>query len=321
MATRAISWILEEGLDVQHGKGLDALSPFMPNFGRTIEANLPAESHNSPRKSTDPVPDRQMDASPSPKDIVDALRQSGYLMEQQVATQLETLGLHVWTNWAFEDVDEGKSREIDVRATRRVVYNEQSRTAAFVEIICECKNNSNPLVFIGRPKSEVDRLHAPAELLLPGRSNETFFRFNFDETHYSSVSQMKAVQFCRIERKGKNWKANHGGLYDSIFYPIAKAVTAQKLNVLKADDYRNGRLVWLFVPMVVTSGDIFFVDSTADEPVPVARDYVNFRRDIQSETLKGAFAIDFIRQDALEKFFDECLQPLLDKITDLMPDD
>ena len=46
-----------------------------------------------------------MDAFPSHIDIITALRQSGYLMEQQVATQLEALGLHVWTNWAFEDID------------------------------------------------------------------------------------------------------------------------------------------------------------------------------------------------------------------------
>ena len=262
-----------------------------------------------------------MDVSPTHKDIVAALRQSGYLMEQQVATQLETLGLHVWTNWAFEDVDEGKSREIDVGAIQRIAYNEKNNTTAFVEIICECKNNSNPLVFIGRTKSEVDRLHAPEELLLPGRDNESFFRLNFDETHYNFTSNIKAVQFCRLERKNKRWQANHGGLYDSIFYPIAKAVATRKQQILQSDDYRDGRLIWLFVPIVVTSGDLYLVDSTADEPVPIARDYVNFRRDVQSETLKGKFAIDFIRQNALEQYFAECLQPLIKKISELMPTD
>ena len=38
---------------------------------------------------------------PSPEDIVTALEKSGYLMEQEVATQLETLDFHVWTNWAL----------------------------------------------------------------------------------------------------------------------------------------------------------------------------------------------------------------------------
>ena len=255
-----------------------------------------------------------MDDSPSHTDIITALRQSGYLMEQQVATQLETLGLHVSTNWAFEDIDEGKSREIDVLAIRRVAHNEEKKLSAFLEIIGECKNNSNPLVFIGRPKSNVDSLYAPEELVFPTRDERAFFHLGFDQVHYSFAAEMKAVQFCRIDRKSKNWHANHGGLYDAIFYPMAKALTARKLERLK--DYRRSewRYFWFFVPVVVTSGDIFFVDSTAAEPVPEARNYVTFKRNIQSEKLKGRFAVDFVRQSKLEQYFTECLQPLMDKM-------
>ena len=36
-----------------------------------------------------------MNASPSYTEIVDALKQSGYLMEQEVATQLEALDFQV----------------------------------------------------------------------------------------------------------------------------------------------------------------------------------------------------------------------------------
>ena len=106
-----------------------------------------------------------MSVFPSPKDIIAALRQSGYLMEQEVATQLENLNFHVWTNWAFEDSDEGRSREIDVRAIKRVAYNEDKKLAAFLEIIVECKNSANPFVFIGRPKNQTDGQYAPQELV------------------------------------------------------------------------------------------------------------------------------------------------------------
>ena len=255
-----------------------------------------------------------MDASPSHIDIITALRQSGYLMEQQVATQLEALDLHVWTNWAFEDIDEGKSREIDVRAIRRVAHNEEKKVSAFIEIIGECKNNSNPLVFIGRPKSNVDSLYAPEELVLPTRDKKAFFHLGFDQVHHGFASEVKAVQFCRIDRKGKNWHANHGGLYDLIFYPLAKALTARKREILKDHRRSEWRYFWFFVPVVVTSGDILFVDSTAAEPVPEAKNYVTFKRDIQSENLKGTFAVDFIRQSHLEQYFADCLQPLVDKM-------
>ena len=88
-------------------------------------------------------------------------------MEQQIATQLEALDLHVWTNWAFEDIDEGKSREIDVRAVKRIAFDEGKKTSAYLEVIAECKNYTNPLVFIGRPRSDVDGLYGPERIGFP----------------------------------------------------------------------------------------------------------------------------------------------------------
>ena len=88
-------------------------------------------------------------------------------MEQAVATQLEDLGYHVETNWAFEDVDLKKSREIDVRAIKRVAYNEEKQIYVFVEILVECKNSANPLVFLTRKKNSRDRQVEPEEFVAP----------------------------------------------------------------------------------------------------------------------------------------------------------
>ena len=90
-----------------------------------------------------------MNASPESEDIVRALGNSGYLMEQEVATQLEARDFHVFTNQAYEDIEEGKSREIDVVARKRVAHSEKSKLSAWVEIVVECKNSTNPFVFIG----------------------------------------------------------------------------------------------------------------------------------------------------------------------------
>ena len=277
-----------------------------------------------------------MNASPSSEDIVDALKQSGYLMEQEVATQLEALNFHVWTNWAFEDSDEGKSREIDVRATKMVAQNKDKKLSAHLEIIAECKNSTNPFVFIGRPKNQTDKNHPPQELVFPifqyeaekevesgsqvrkARQKNAFFHLEFDKVHYDFAKETKAVQFCRIVRKGKHWHANHGGLYDSIFYPMAKAITARKHKVLlKGTRLDDWCYFWFFVPIVVISGDLFYVDSTETDPEPQLKDYVTFKREIQSKKLKGTFAIDFIRQNRLENFVSDCLQPLVTRMADL----
>ena len=274
-----------------------------------------------------------MTGSPSSSDIVAALKQSGYLMEQQVATQLEALGMHVWTNWAFKDIDEGKSREMDIRAIKRVAHNEDKKISAFIEIIAECKNSSNPMVFIGRPKNVRDSFHAPEELVFPvqpyrkqraiqGKGTQTqdkfaFFHLGFDKVHHAFAADTKAVQFCRIDRKGKGWHANHSGLYDSIFYPMAKALISRKQEIPTPRNSSDWRYFWFFVPIVVTSGDIYYVDSTSPDPVPVKRHRVTFMRDIRSGNLNGTFAIDFVCQDALENYYSDSLQPLINRMADL----
>ena len=274
-----------------------------------------------------------MNTIPNADEIVTALKQSGYLMEQEVATQLEALDFHVSTNWAFEDSDEGKSREIDVRAIRRVAHNEGEKLSAFLELIVECKNNTNPFVFIGRPKNEADSLYAPQEFVFPiakyqaqqridsnrsrMREKDAFFHLGFDKVHYDFAAEGKAVQFCRVDRKGKNWQATHGGLYDSLFFPMAKALTFKRREVPSARYPDDWRYFWFFVPMVVASGDIYYLDSTQDDPVPQAKNFVTFRREIRSGKLKGTFAIDFVCQNQLEHFISHCLQPLINKMAHL----
>ena len=274
-----------------------------------------------------------MNEFPSTTDIITALKQSGYLMEQQVATQLESLDLHVWTNWAYEDVDEGKSREIDVRAIKMVARNEQKKIAAYLEIIAECKNNSYPLVFVERAKNATDGLYPPEEMVFPiahyqetrritknstqTRNKDAFFHLGFDQVHYDFLTEKKAVQFCRITRQGKNWQANHGGLYDSIFYPISKALMSRKSEITTGSSPSEWRYFWFFVPMVVTSGDIYCIDSTSANPVPKRTNSVTFKREIRSDKVQGTFSVEFILQGHLEHFFTNRVQPIVRRIVDL----
>jgi hypothetical protein len=104
-----------------------------------------------------------MSNNPTNEQILEAIEQSGYLLEQHVATRLEALDFYVRTNVAFEDPDEGKSREIDVSAFKRVAHNETAKVSAFVDLIVECKNASNPLVFIARSKNEGDLGASPKQ--------------------------------------------------------------------------------------------------------------------------------------------------------------
>ena len=253
-------------------------------------------------------------------------------MEQEVATQLEDLDFHVQTNWAFEDSDEGKSRELDVRAIKRVAHNNEKRLSAFIEILAECKNNANPLVLIVRKKNQADALTSPREIVFPISEYEMrknldgnrsqirrinpFFHLGFDRIHYDHLRRHKAVQFCRIERYKTSWKANHGGLYDSVFYPIAKAVTARRAEVLPKPR-EHWRHFWIIIPIVVVSGGMYSVDTTQQSPKPEYVDFFSFKRDVRSGTLNGRFAIEFVCQKSVSDFVANCVEPLIKRVSEL----
>ena len=279
-----------------------------------------------------------MGAHPSDDEIIAAIQKSGYLLEQEVASKIEALGFHVETNTAFTDPEEGKSREIDVRAFKQIAKNEELKIAVNCEFLIECKNTSNPFVFFGRQKNSSDNVfHRRPEFHFPIeeyearkpdssgqvriRERTAFHHLGFDKVHYRFLDPLKAVQFCRIDRKGSHWRADHGGLYDSIFYPMAKAVMNSKQQIPSPQRFHDSwRFIWFIFPTVVLNSNLLFVDSEK-EPIKLeSREYVSFSRQIKSEHLSDRFSIDFVRLNALEKFYNECAKPTLDHAAKIVLD-
>jgi hypothetical protein len=175
--------------------------------------------------------------SPTEGEIMQALEASGFLMEQEVASILEDLGFHVQTGRAFQDPDEGKSRELDVWAFRKMSLSDDVDPQVGLYLLIACKNNSNPVVFLSRKKVTFDRDRDPIEYVFPVRRVEVwldrqrsslvemhpFHTLGLADQHYYWRSTMKAVQFVQLTRR-TTWEATHGGLFDSVFYPLAKAV-------------------------------------------------------------------------------------------------
>lgn len=274
-----------------------------------------------------------MPAGPTLDEIMNAIHASGYLMEQEVASELERLDFHVKTNFAFEDIDEGKSRELDARAIRRVAVNEEQKAAAFIELLVECKNNSNPLAFITRPKNEIDNRAIPQEFLFPyayemkkdlgggrglSRTIPAYSHLGFDKVDSEFGNPMKAVQFCQIDRKGKGWQASHGHLYDGLFYPMVKAFLMRKEEY--ATLQRNGDWVyfWLYFPIIVTHGGLFLVDSTKETPTPESIPFVSFVRELKSGKIEGDFKVTFVQQNSIEGFLKSVVDPFAEQASILI---
>jgi len=262
---------------------------------------------------------------PTDDEILKALNESGYLFEQEIATTLEQHSFHIQTNAAFNDEDEEKSREIDVAAYQRVYFNEEKKTTIGIRIICECKNSQTPFVFINRNKSEADAFYWPPNFLFPqkefqipveGKANiyrniPAFLNFGLDKVYPFSKSDTKAVQFCKMVRKGKEWQALHDGIYDSILFPLIKCLIHFKNRDAKqvSRDWSN---YVLYFPIVVLNSKIYAVDSHIDAGKIKQVEYISFTRDINSKKIEGKYLIDFVTKEGLHNYLTYYIQPFVD---------
>ncbi|MBA7614162.1 hypothetical protein ES703_21425 [subsurface metagenome] len=90
---------------------------------------------------------RSSNGSISPKQMKDAIRKSGYLLEQRIEPIIAESGYYVETNPVFQDPQTGKSREIDMRALAGVGVYKKEGSFIFPTLLCECENNAQPAVF------------------------------------------------------------------------------------------------------------------------------------------------------------------------------
>lgn len=275
-----------------------------------------------------------MAEKPSEDEIRHAIERSGYLMEQDVASRLEKLGFATSTNQPFVDSDEGKSREIDVSAYRELTRNESMKFSAYLEVLIECKQSSSPFVFFSRNKIPQDFLITPQEMyctindyrtiskkengMLVGQNRGFFHYLGIDKIHYHYQNSEKVIQFCKIDRSGGGWKANHSGLYDSIFLPITKALEFRKSKMPKRSSRRDWNILSIVAPIVVVKGDLFLVRTHVDPDKIEKVDHVTFSRDIYFENIRKRFSVDFVSESKLEEFFLNMLNPFGDKCAELL---
>lgn len=249
-------------------------------------------------------------------------------MEQDVATILEHEGFSVTTNRAFPDDLEPTSREIDVFAAQETPQDFPDQIQVHLELICECKNQALPFVFFTRKKNNRDKRRTPEEYVFPVNrytqfvedgavSVPAFFHLGLDKFHYYYATESKAVQFCKIMKDGKKWKADQADVYGKTFVSTVKALNARKNEVIPKFASNH---VWLWFPIVVVACELYCIDSSTVNPEPKEVSHVSFIRSLHSPHIQGEYLVefvtlkvlpDFIRTDILS-FFDQVVQ-LADK--------
>jgi hypothetical protein len=256
----------------------------------------------------------------TPEQIKEVLEKSGYLFEQQVATQIEQFGYHVTTNKAYQDQEEGKSREIDIVAHKEYFrLSEWGQEAIGVCYLnCECKNSSSPLVFINRKKSLLDKSYTPDGIFLINdpyskhTSNILFHKLGLFENHFATNTEHKAVQIWKINRNGNKTEAQHSGVIEGFIYPLVKSKKLWE-NQLPGDrdDKKYCKIIF---NLVITNAPIYTIDSMDENALPKPCYYAPFIRELRTRDFNGEYLITFVQYKELKRFFENEIGCFMDAI-------
>lgn len=253
--------------------------------------------------------------NPTKEQIIEALNKSGYLFEQEVADLLENMRFHVETSYAYVDTDTGKSREIDVRGLKEVLYDPNNKITVLIELLIECKDFGSPLVFIERNKNKSEKAYVnPREYIFPypsytvpvtEKSYQTINAFKYlklADIHYYYKDEFKATQFSKIYGKGNDWFANHEGIYDLLILPQVKLLEERRKNIIPQDSSLQKNLIWLLFPMVVIRDQLYSNRILKESQELIEQNRISFIRNIDSSNLKGKYLIDFVTIAGLSDF-------------------
>lgn len=282
---------------------------------------------SEPDEKDSPIPPRSPE--PTVGEVFEAIEGTGYLLEHGVATTLEAHGFRTMTGVPYLDPDEGKSREYDVRGFKVLPEGETRDYRVLAYIMVECKNTTNPFVFFSRNAEYMMSTDGPPEIIFPSGTVDfpidpdpstgqarfqlgpRFKYLRLDRIHHFFSRPLKAVQGCRLVRPKKRWQVDQTSIFTSYVLPLAKAVAAFRRSTLEHS--KRAHTVVMF-PLVVTAGPIFEIDMTREVPTPEKADYVGFCRKLETKYLDGFVQSTFVSREALPRFLDQAVAPLLNEL-------
>lgn len=268
--------------------------------------------------------DRRM-TLPTSGEVVAALRDAGWLLEQDTARALGAGGFHVMQGKAFPDPDDATvSREIDVHGYRQLYRDDELSFSVGLRVLAECKQSSMPYVVVGGPASryELERDRKEQHFRFPtvetGRTELGDGRAQLHSTRareYLGIDKLPGnpweggflgTQLTRLDRK-QTWLADNRGIFTSLVYPLAKALTyfrsqANRTSYVMHRPGQEWASIDFYYPVVVTSAPVFAVDVMSENVEAVEVPWAAVTREIKSAKVDGQFNIDVVSAGSLSTY-------------------
>lgn len=247
-----------------------------------------------------------------------ALANSGYLVEARVAQVLRALGLGVASNQAYPDPITKTSREYDIRAGTSLPLATSVYRQCFLEMVLECINNPQPLLFITTPSdldpvvvrdfhyTPVVRMASPDQF---GHRETSEFRLPSElgmQTFHHFAYARVATQFCTFHRKQRGdrrgeWMAWHDESDTGTLRTLVDVI--EYLKVEATPDWRTldeGRASFsVLYPILVVGGEMLEVRAEDSDVTLHATEHQRFRTSSVRDGVRRFYGIDVITESAL----------------------
>ncbi|SDT63300.1 hypothetical protein SAMN04489743_4108 [Pseudarthrobacter equi] len=221
-----------------------------------------------------------------------------------------------------------KSREIDVWGYKQFYTHESRRIVFGIQLLIECKNPKSPYVIVGRAAKDTEKARVPfgakfyahegISIPIPPVPPSTASRGSTRRSVWSVLDLASAPgspsadsfignQLVVMERK-KEWIADNDHMFNGIVMPMAKAVQSVSKRTVARGVFNpdtNFSLNRLTLPILVTSNDIFEVDTEADVLEAHSKPWSNVTRHIKTDKMDLQLRIDVVQAKHLDSFLDE----------------
>ena len=268
-------------------------------------------------------PRRQIgDSRIATKQMKEAIQQSGYLLEQRVEPIIREMFGYVETNPVFRDPDTGKSREIDIRALGGVVVSYRKRGGfIFPMLLCECENNSQPIVFFTSepliPVTHCDDLRVSGIPVKFWNGNYKWFESLADFTgmarfHHYCKGKV-ATQYCtfQLKKDKSSWLAFHSEEQHDTFNSLIRAVDYEVDSHFN-DWYLPDQIdeesvnIQIYYPLLILQGGLYSAYLEDNCLMLKKAKHIQFRKQFFSSYTKEVetYQIDVIVEDYLSHYLE-----------------
>jgi hypothetical protein len=244
-----------------------------------------------------------MHSSPSPEDMLESLRRSGYLLEGRIVDSLNQLNMFVESNVAYLDKKTGVSREVDIVAESYRYSVDRPKLCVKTTFVIEAVNNPLPAVVMTpyRWTPNVDEEQFLPYCITP-RESDGEHPFAGEV----SLSEIKAkgrsevfCQYCGFSKKKGDgeWMASHpdelyGAIKKSVEYTMTLRDIAAEWMSSSSDEYWR---IFQWRPVIAFGGALFALREGKIEAVDRTQLRFNFHwRDEARSAI-----VDFVCESAL----------------------